>query len=165
MKPDMPRLLDLIGKSIAAPDAVKILSDYPKLRPEASGGATDNRLEAVSYLRSEADGLLIKLTAEGEVLAIFMLSDGKDGSAEFRGELPGRLNFAAEPADAIRALGPPALRQPPRRYGGHDLGELLRFDFPAYSLHFQFRPDHDGIDIVTAMSARTVPGRRMHDPQ
>ena len=160
----MPRLLDLIGRNVTSPEAAKILSDFPKLRPEAGGGSPEDRLEAVSYLRSEADGLLVKLSAEGEVLAVFMLSEGKDGCSEFRGELPGRLNFSAEPEDAIKALGPPAVRQPPKRYGAHEVGELLRFDLPEYSIHFQFRPDHDGIDIVTAMAARAVPGRKKGSP-
>jgi hypothetical protein len=103
--------------------------------------------------------LLVKLSLEGEILAVFMMSDGKDGCSEFRGELPGKLNFAAEPEDAIRALGPPALRRPPATYGGIALGDFLRFDRPGYSIHIQFRADHDGIDLVTAMAARHVPGR------
>jgi hypothetical protein len=119
---------------------------------------------AIKYLRSLEDGLLIKMSEDGEILAIFMMSDGKEGSKEFRGELPGRLNFAAEPPDAIRALGPPALRRPPSTYGEHRLGEFLRFDFPTHSLHIQFRADDDGIDIVSAMTAKQVPGRSHAQP-
>ena len=156
----MSTLVDLLGRHIAAPDVVKRLADYPALRPEEGGPSPDHRIETVSYLRSTRDGLLIKMSAEGEILAILMMSDGKDGSSEFRGELPGRLNFAAEPDDAIRALGTPALRRPPATFGGHRLGELLRFDWPTHSLHIQFRADHDGIDLVTATVARLVPGRR-----
>ena len=154
----MTSLLDLLGKHIAAPEVKARLADYPKLRPEA-GELSADASESVSYLRSAADGLLIKVSSEGEILAIFMMSDGKDGLSEFRGELPGRLNFAAEPEDAIRALGPPALRRPEATYGEYRLGELLRFDRPAHSIHIQFRADHDGIDLVTAMTARQVPGR------
>lgn len=156
----MANLLDLLGKNIAAPDVAKRLAGYPALHPEEDGPSPDARMEPVTYLRSERDGLLIKTSQEGEILAILMLSDGKDGGAEFRGELPGRINFAAEPEDAIRALGSPAWRQPERTLGGHRLGELLRFDFPAYSLYIQFRAEHDGIDLVTATIARLVPGRR-----
>lgn len=151
-------LLDLLGKNIATPEATEALSRYPALRPEAGGPSADGRT-SVSYLRSARDGLLIKVSAEGEILAMFLMSEGKDGSSEFRGELPGRLNFAAEPEDAIRAFGPPALRRAEATYGGHRVGEQLRFDGPTYSLHIQFRPDHDGIDLVTAMTARQVPGR------
>jgi hypothetical protein len=156
----MPTLLDLLGKNLAAPEVVQRLAAYPALQPEEAGPPPDARMEPVTYLRSARDGLLIKTSQEGEILAILMLSDGKDGGSEFRGELPGRINFAAEPEDAIRALGSPAWRRPEASFGGHRLGELLRFDFPAYSLHIQFRADHDGIDIVTATIARLVPGRR-----
>lgn len=154
----MSAILELLGRNLAAPEAAQRLADYPGLRPEEGGSpAVDG--EAVKYLRSARDGLLIKIAADGEILALFMMSDGKDGCSEFRGELPGKLNFAAEPEDAIRALGPPALRRPAATFGEHRLGEFLRFDRPGFSLHIQFRADHDGIDLVTAMIARQVPGR------
>lgn len=152
-------LIPLLGRNIAEPEVAKRLADYSGLRPEETGASRDDGVEDVRYLRSAADGLLIKLSAEGEILAFFMMSDGKDGCSEFRGELPGRLNFAAEPEDAIRALGAPAMRRAEASYGGHRLGPLLRFDWPTHSIHIQFRADHDGIDLVTAMIARQVPGR------
>ena len=154
----MGNLLDLLGRNVTDPEAARRLADYPGLQPEAGGALSDNG-EAVKYLRSARDGLLVKLSEDGEILALFMMSDGKDGCSEFRGELPGKLNFAAEPEDAIRALGPPALRRPAATFGEHRLGEFLRFDRPGFSLHIQFRADHDGIDLVTAMIARQVPGR------
>lgn len=155
----MSTLIDLLGKNLAAPEVAKRLADYPALRHEDGDASGDERVGTVAYLRSLRDGLLIKLSGDGEILAIFMLSDGKDGGSEFRGELPGRLNFAAEPEDAVRLLGKPALRRPESKYGGVTLGEFLRYDYPSYSLHIQFRADHDGIDLVTAMVAKQVPGR------
>lgn len=160
----MTTLIALLGRSISDPDVARRLAEYPGLRPEEGSASADKRIESVKYLRSTADGLLIKLSEEGEILAIFMMSDGKDGSREFRGELPARLNFAAEPEDAIRLLGAPALRRGEATYGGHRLGELLRYDYPTHSLHIQFRADHDGIDLVTAMIARQVPGRSVRPP-
>lgn len=153
----MATLLELLGKNIASPEATEALARYPALRAEEGGGTAPD--EDVRYLRSAADGLQIKLSADGEILALFMMSEGKDGCSEFRGELPGRLNFAAEPEDAIRALGVPASRRPASTYGEYRLGELLRFDWPECSVHVQFRADHDGIDLVTVMPARLVPGR------
>ena len=158
----MSTLLELLGRNISEPEVTERLAKFPGLRPEGSGAPTDERIGNVRYLRSTADGLLLKLSEDGEILAIFMMSDGKDGSREFRGELPGRLNFAAEPEDAIRFLGEPASRRPEATFGGHRVGELLRYDYPAYSVHIQFRADHDGIDLVTAMTARQVPGRKHH---
>ena len=147
-------LIDVLGRNFIEPEVAKLLGEFPGLRPEPSETA-----DGVSYLRSLRDGLLVKLSEAGEILAIFLMSEGKDGASEFRGELPGRLNFAAEPEDAIRALGAPALRKPPATLGGIRLGELLRFDRPAHSVSIQFRPDHDGIDLVTLMAAAQVPGR------
>jgi len=155
----MANLLELLGKNITAPEVARRLEAYPALRPEPGDEAVGRGVQPVTYLRSVADGLLIKLSIEGEILAIFMMSDGKDGFREFRGELPGRLDFAAEPDDAIRALGPPASRRAEGTFGGYRLGELLRFDWPTHSVHIQFRADHDGIDLVTAMTAKQVPGR------
>jgi hypothetical protein len=155
----MSPLLPLLGRNVAEPEVAKRLADYPRLRPEEGGVSPAERVKPARYLRSAADGLLIKLSEDGEILAIFMMSDGKDGCSEFRGELPGRLNFAAEPEDAIRALGVPASRRAAGSFGGYRLGELLRFDWPAHSVHIQFRADHDGIDLVTATTAREVPGR------
>ena len=149
----MTSLLDLLGKNVAEPEVAKRLAkEFPNLKVEVSD-------ISVKYLRSPADGVQFKISAPGDIVAIFMMSDGKDGFAEFRGELPARLNFAAEPEDAIRALGHPALRRPEATYGGHRLGPFLRFDLPTHSIHIQFRADHDGIDLVTAMTAREVPGR------
>jgi len=155
----MGNLLETLGRNIAEPEVAKRLAEYPGLRPEAGDASAEDGTNAVRYLRSAAEGLLVKLSADGQILALFMMSDGKDGGSEFRGELPGRLNFAAEPEEAIRALGEPSSRRAAATYGGHRLGELLRFDWPTYSVHVQFRPDHDGIDLVTAMTARQVPGR------
>ena len=155
----MSDLVALLGRNLAEPEVAKRLADFPGLRPEPGGASPDERMQAVKYLRSAADGLLIKLSEDGEILALFMMSDGKDGFSEFRGELPGRLNFAAEPEDAIRALGTPASRRPEATYGGYRLGPLLRFDWPTHSVHIQFRADHDGIDLVSAMTALQVPGR------
>jgi hypothetical protein len=160
----MANLLEILGRNVGEPDVVKRLMEFPGLRAERSGDTADERAHSVKYLRSHRDGLLLKLSSEGNVLAIFMMSDGKEGSSEFTGELPGRINFAAEPEDAIRALGPPTSRRAAAKYGGHELGELLRYDFPAYSLHIQFRAEHDGIDIVTAMTASQVPGRSVAQP-
>jgi hypothetical protein len=156
----MTSLLDLLGKNVAEPEVAKRLAkDYPKLQVEAGDGLPGDHIQPVKYLRSPADGVQLKISASGEIVAIFLMSDGKDGFSEYRGELPGRLNFAAEPREAIRAFGPPALRRAPATYGGHRLGEFLRFDLPTHSINIQFRADDDGIDLVTAMTAREVPGR------
>jgi hypothetical protein len=158
-------LIALIGKTVTAPEAEKTLAQYPGLRPESGDIAPDEGVAVVNYLRSERDGVLIKITPDGEVLAVFFMSEGKDGSTQFKGPLPGGLTFASNAGDAVRQFGKPAYRRAPGKIGSLAVGELLRYDLPGHSLHFQFRPGDDtGIDLVTAMAAHTVPGRSVRGP-
>ena len=154
----MTRLLELLGKSMRSPEAVEELARFPTLKREVDDAAMEEGLPPVYYLRSEAEGLLIKLSDEGEILAVFMMSEGKDGFSEFRGQLPGQLRFSATPADALKRLGAPGYSKPAGRVGSYEHGALLRFDRPTHSVHIQFHKD-GGIELVTAMVARAVPGR------
>lgn len=156
----MSQLLSLLGKNVASPEAASVLARYPDLEAEVQELGPGEGIEAVRYLRSEDDGLLIKCSMEGEIRAIFLMSEGKDGFTQFDGELPGHLTFESTPADALRVFGEPAYRRAAGRVGALEHGELLRFDWPAHSVHFQFRGDGEGIELVTAMTARSVPGRR-----
>ena len=154
----MTRLIELLGKSLRSREAIEELARYPTLQRELDDAAVDEGLPPVHYLRSEAEGLLIKLSDEEEIVAIFMMSEGKDGFSQFRGQLPGQLPFSATPADALKRLGAPGYSKPPGRVSSYEHGALLRFDRPTHSVHFQFRKD-GGIDLVTAMVASAVPGR------
>jgi hypothetical protein len=156
--PDATRLLEILGSNVTSPEAARELALYPALRRERDDAAQDEETP-VQYLRSERDGLLIKLSDDGEILAIFMMGEGKDGFSQYRGALPGRLSFASTPADVLKSLGAPAFSQPPGKVGSFHYGDLLRYDRPAYSIHFQFRSDRRGIELITAMTAASVPGR------
>ena len=155
-------LLALLGKNVASPEAASVLARYPDLHAEIQSLGLGEGIEAAQYLRSEDDGILIKCSTEGEVRAIFLMSEGKDGFSQFDGELPGHLTFESGPEDAARAFGAPAYRRPAGKIGNLRVGELLRFDWPEHSVHFQFRADGPGIELVTAMTATSVPGRRHH---
>ena len=154
----MSKLLELLGKNVASPEARQVLVKYPDLHKEVED-LGDEGIEPVHYLRSEDDGLLIKCTPEGEIRTIFLMSEGKDGFSQFDGELPGHLTFDSMPEDAIKALGPPALYRAAGKVGQYQQGVLLRFDMPSHSVHFQFNGNGRGILLVTAMTARSVPGR------
>ena len=121
----MATIVELLGRTFTEPEVAKRLTEYRGLKLEEGDASPDARIAPVKYLRSAAEGLLIKLSDEGVILAIFMMSGGKEDYSEFRGELPGKINFAAEPEDAIRALGPPASRRAAATYGGIALGEML----------------------------------------
>jgi len=120
--------------------------------------APEQGQEPVRYLTSEPDGIRIRLDSDGRIRTIFLMSEGKDGFHRFQGELPGGLAFDSSRGDALKALGSPALYRAAGRVGTFDLGELLRFDRPSYSVHLQFRAT-GGIDLVTIMVASAVPGR------
>jgi len=152
-------LLAILGKHVLSDEASRELARYPSLRRDSEVVEPGDGAPQVRYLRSESDGLLIKLSDEGEILAILLMSEGKDGFSQFRGELPARLSFSSAPGDALRALGAPGYSKPAGRLGSFAHGELLRFDRPGYSLNFQFKSDNRGIDLVSAMTARSVPGR------
>lgn len=155
----MADLLNLLGMNVGSPEAKHALARFPALRAETEDPGPAPGMEPVRYLRSEEDGLLVKCSTEGDIVAIFFMSEGHDGFEEFPGKLPGNLTFESTPADAMRAFGEPAYHRPARRMGGLAMGELLRFDWPGHSLHLQFRADGSGIQLATAMVAKSVPGR------
>ena len=155
----MTPLIDIVGPHMSSPEAVEVLAKYPSLRPESDDFDASEGMTPVHYLRSESDGLLVKLSAEGEILAVFLMGEGKEGFSEFKGELPGALAFSSQPSDVLKTLGAPAFNRPAGNIGSYRHGEFFRFDKPGYSLHFQFRGDRRGIELITAMSARAVPGR------
>ena len=152
-------MLLILGKNVASPEAVAVLKRYPELEPETQDLAPEEGLAPVHYLRSEDDGILIKISDEGEILSILLMSEGKDGFAQFAGPLPGQLGFSSTRADVLKALGAPAFIRPAGKLGSFEHGELMRFDKPQYSLHVQFRSRGAGIELMTAMVPQLVPGR------
>lgn len=155
----MTPLFELLGQNVASDEVKRELARYPGMRSEIQDVGAYEGAAPVHYLYSERDGIRIKCSPEGEIVAIFLMSEGKEGFRQFCGELPGDLSFDAGPQDAIEAFGEPAWRRPAGRIGAYEQGELLRFDWPGYSVHVQFRGDNEGIDLVTAMTAKSVPGR------
>lgn len=152
------KLLEILGRNMMSPEVAGILAAFPGLRTEVQD-LQEEGIPPVRYLASERDGLLIKGTADGDIVAIFLMSEGKDGFSEYSGEMPPGLDFESTRADVLKRLGPPAFSQPRKKIGQLETGELLRFDHPAHSLHFQFRADGRGIELITAVVASAVPGR------
>lgn len=154
----MNALIELLGRNVASPEAKAELARYPALRHEIEELGPDEGELTARYLVSEGDGLRIKVSEEGEIVTIFLMSEGKEGFSQFSGELPAGLTFASTAADTLKALGAPGHSRPPGRVGSFEHGALLRFDRPGYSVHFLFRKQQ-GIDLVTAIVASAVPGR------
>jgi hypothetical protein len=158
------KLLEILGKNMMSAEVAAILAAFPALKAETQDLGEEG-IPPVRYLASERDGILIKGTADGDITAIFLMSEGKDGYSEYSGEMPPGIDFESSRADVVKRFGPPTFTQAPKRIGQLAIGELLRFDQPAYSLHFQFRADGSGIDLITAMVASAVPGRSVAGPK
>lgn len=152
-------LLELLGKKVASPEGAALLARYPELEPDSDEDEPGVGGDTVHYLKSEADGLLIKVSGEGTILTIFLMSEGKDGFSQFQGPLPGELRFSSTRREVVQALGAPAHIRPPGRIGSFQQGELLRFDGAEHSIHVLFKGTGDGIELVTLMLPQLVPGR------
>jgi hypothetical protein len=66
--------------------------------------------------------------------------------------------------DVLRVRGRPDFSRPPGKSKWADVvGAMVRFDTPAKSVHFQFRVDGSGIELVTLMSAASLHGNPFDD--
>jgi hypothetical protein len=158
------KLFEILGRNMMSTEVTSILAAFPALKAEVQD-LEEEGIPPVRYLTSERDGLLIKGTADGDIVGFFLMSEGKDGFSEYSGEMPSGLDFESTRADVLKRLGPPTFIQAPKRIGQLQTGELMRFDQPAYSLHFQFRADGSGIELITVMVASAVPGRSVAAPR
>jgi len=152
-------LLELLGKKVASPEGAALLARYPELEPDSDEDEPGLGGDSVHYLKSEGDGLLIKVSGEGTILTIFLMSEGKDGFSQFQGPLPGSLRFSSTRREVVQAFGAPAYIRPAGRIGSFQQGELLRFDRPEHSVHILFKGTGEGIELVTLMLPSLVPGR------
>ena len=137
------QLVALLGKHVAGAEAHNILVAWPDLHPEQD-----------SYLSSEKGGLSIKHNPDGLVTDVFLMSGGKDGYTQFRGALLPGLSFSSSPNDVRAALGEPSCSGDPGVVAGIlSYGAWMRYDYPTYSLHVEFRSDSgSGVNQITLIS-------------
>src|SRR5436305_2008064 len=105
-------LLELLGRNVTSPEGAALLARYPALEPDSDEDEPGVGGDVVHYLNSESDGLLIKVSGEGTILTIFMMSEGKDGFSQFKEPLPGQLSFTSTRREVVQALGAPAHIRP-----------------------------------------------------
>jgi hypothetical protein len=154
----MAPLIALLGQSLHSPLVKAWLAALPSTEPTTIDWSDEGEIHR--FLQSKAAGVEIKHSDEGDIDTIFLMSEGKDGFAQFRGDLGEGLVFSSSPEDVMRALGKPSFRRP-AGLGLLNLrhGEIMRYDYPEHSVAFQFREEGLGIEQVTLMTAATVPGR------
>jgi hypothetical protein len=154
----MAPLIALLGQPLQSSPVKSWLAGLPSVESSTIDWSDEGEIHR--FLKSETAGVEIKHSDEGNIETIFLMSEGKDGFAQYRGELGHGLAFSSSPQDVVRALGKPSLHRP----AGLGLfnqrhGEIIRYDYPEHSVAFQFRDDGQGIQHVTLMTAATVPGR------
>lgn len=154
----MAPLIALLGQPLESSPVKSWLADLPSTESTTIDWSDEGEIHR--FLESKAAGVEIKQSDEGNIETIFLMSEGKDGFAQYRGELGHGLAFSSSPEDVMRALGKPSLHRPAglglfnRRHG-----QIMRYDYPDHSVAFQFRDEGQGIEQVTLMTAAAVPGR------
>ena len=153
----MAPLIALLGQPLQSSPVKSWLAGLPSTESTTIDWSDEGEIHR--FLESKAAGVAIKHSDEGIVETIFLMSEGKEGFAQYRGGLGQGLAFSSSPDDVVRALGRPSLHRP----AGLGLfnqrhGEIMRYDYPEYSVAFQFRDEGQGIQQVTLMTAAVVPG-------
>ena len=151
----MAPVLALLGQSLESPPVRSWLGSLPQVKANILDWSDEG--EVHRYLESKAGGVAIKHSDEGKIEAIFLMSEGRDGFSQYRGDLGCGLTFLCSPDQLVRAFGEPSLHRPAADgLFNQRTGEIMRFDYPEYSIHFQFRADEPGIELITLMTSADV---------
>jgi len=154
----MAPLVALLGQPLQSASVKGWLATLPPTESATVDWSDEGEIHR--FLESKAAGVAIKHSDEGNIQTIFLMSEGKDGFSQYRGELGHALVFSSSPDDVMRALGKPSLHRPASLgLFNQRTGEIMRHDYSAHSVHFQFRAGGQGIEQVTLMTAAAVPGR------
>ena len=105
------------------------------------------------YRISRSRGFEVKYGPDRVVETIFLKRFGRDGYAQYAGELPGGIKFGDTPERIRSALGNPtrcgASKSTGRgRYEGWD-----RYDYPRHRVHFSYAED-GRLDLIMLMLQR-----------
>jgi hypothetical protein len=154
----MAPLVALLGQPLQSSSVKSWLAGLPSTESTTVDWSDEG--ESHRFLESKTAGVAIKHSDEDTIETIFLMSEGKDGFSQYRGDLGHGLAFSSSQEDVIRAFGKPSLhRQAGLGLFNQRTGEIMRFDYPGHSVHFQFRAEGQGIEQVTLMIASAVPGR------
>jgi hypothetical protein len=156
----MRDLIDLLGLDVTSERVRETLSRFGSFAPEVLDLAPDEGMPKDFYLKSKPAGVCLKHEADGEITTIFLMSDGREGYSKFGGMVSAGLTFSSTAEEVRSVFGPPSFERAASTRKPLAHGRILRFDRPEHSIHFQFLPGDGGIELVTLMSPKAVPGRR-----
>lgn len=151
----MQQLIGLIGVEADSGKAQEILA------PLSCAFRTEEPLEEGDlpehYLISAQNGIQLRLDRNERIAVIFLYGQPKDGFEPYKGGLVSSLSFSSNQRDIQSALGSPSAVGKPGKslLGSH--GGWIRYDYSDYSIHFSFGVQGGTIDLVTIMSADSVP--------
>lgn len=148
--------LDLIGLDIRSKKVADFLesrSIYVDLNVLIADG-----VEREKSFTIQEQGIGVSSGLDMRISCIHLYAEGVQGCRQYPGELPLTLNFGQLRHEVLATLGPAS------KSGGGRLnakGEMIpkwdRFDFGSCSVHLQFSPSDDSLELVTVMSSEVVP--------
>lgn len=154
----MNDIIQLIGKNVHS-DAKDTLEHLSRFRVEVEEFGADDELPPQYYLSAASGGIQIQHSESGQVQVIFLYGEGESGFSQYRGPLIAGLTLNSSSSEIRKALGDPKFYAPQQTVPGlGSYGELLRYDFLGYSVHFQMKDSGTGLALVTVMAPGQVPG-------
>lgn len=151
----------LLGKNLESPGVRQLLQRCPSIERFSSNFALHENVPVQHYLSDKSKGLQIRLSQDNDIEVIFLMSEGKDGYRQCDFTLSKSLMFSSNASDVIEQLGRPDFYRPE----SIDLllgsvGEIVRYDYPDKSLHFQLKTSGQGIELITLSIPSCTPGRK-----
>ena len=155
----MNELLTLINKDIRQEIDKPILSKFNFLF-KTSEDDLDEGVETEHWYADKEKGIEIRCDKLFLINVIFLHSGRKTGEdfLPYCDELAGNLSFEDSKRKVLNVLGEPSVSKEPfhSRFSG-DYGGFDRYDFAAWSIHFEYSFGDGRIDLITIMSPDTIP--------
>ncbi|CAM5598294.1 hypothetical protein MAUB1S_10115 [Mycolicibacterium aubagnense] len=128
-------------------EAPRVIKEEPFCRWRFNKIVEGDLDELIISYEDKKNGIIFSCNSEELIDAIFVARTGFYGSEK----LYNGLSFSSSREMVGKCLGHPS------KSGYSDLGAWDRFSFPGYTVHFEYRVEGDGINMVTFMANDVVP--------
>lgn len=143
-------LLSLLGSSLDS-EEVQSRIETDELKLEKLEDLEEGQAEQ-AFLESYDNGYSISFS-DGVAVAVFLKVTAKNQYAAYRGDLPFGLSASSSRTQVREKMGEPLQSAEPHSdpilgdYGAWD-----KYEYQGAAVHFQFRLDENGIELVTLMN-------------